>query len=211
MTFFANSGIRIPKEERRTRKSGKKSLTAGSKLWKLLSILEDYESESSFNTARVIAKELAVDLSSLANDYSSLSDASSSEWISATEYDVEIARIGPIWDFYEWNGMFPVRPPPRGYDRKLNLKTLYRDLSRLMDRLAASIEQFIDSEMDRPDRFKSLSRQIGEVGSSEWRGAHRGRNALANQAFDIMRQWEVIAKLARLISVVNQTDGLEPR
>ncbi|WP_321870688.1 hypothetical protein [Burkholderia ubonensis] len=183
MTFFANSGVAWPKVEYLTRDAGTRSLDAASQIWKLLADLEalDQRHPEQSDIFRCVQNlELA------SKSYYEIANLLGNEMVSSmTPAEIELAAvtIPPRYAYYPERFFYP---NDRFYDLFLgdgdiSVAALYREMAQRMSALAIAIRTF---DVDHDERAN-----------------------LAPQAFQMMKQWEMLATLGRIIAVLGRRSG----
>lgn len=176
MTFFANSGVSWPKYENDTKRAGTLSLNAFSQIWKLLAELES-RSEALHGSA------------DFTNSAESLKDAANTYDRMAEDLrDVSIAPLTPAE--FELAGI------------NLPSRRFYSDDRYLSD---SFFGLFIEGSVVLGRLYKELSQRTAILASSMRAFEIQRSNAdLVPQAFQFMKQIEVLATLGRVIAVLNQ-------
>jgi hypothetical protein len=174
MTFFANSGIAWPNYAVATQHAGTQSLEAFSEIWRLLAALEARGDQS--------VAYVDIDLTKSAKSLESA--GLTYETIAQTLRNVTIAALTPAE--YELAGLTPFVVYPSYLDasiyslfagKEIRPSQLYQELAQRTNTLAAFMKAF-EPKRSNPD--------------------------LVPQAFQFMRQLEVLSTLGRIIAVLNQ-------
>lgn len=178
MTFFANSGITWPKFERETREAGAHSLDAASRIWKLLAYLED-RYDRNFDQDEIANCASSLDLAS--NIYSDIADQLKYEIIpGVTAAELDLASVN-----------FPIRHSIYGSPRRYQQSFFYA--------------LFLDDDISLGRLYLELSQRSAHLAASvRALDIKRESKDLAPQAFQLMKQWEILAILGRIVAVLNR-------
>jgi hypothetical protein len=179
MTFFANSGVAWPNLEKQTQEAGAKSLDAGSRIWKILAHLENRQEQHLDRREIIICAESFQRASDLYSEIAGRLRYEKVDRITPAEIDLAAVNIPArpyYYDerFYYGDSLFYEMFL---YRSEVSLGDLYRELAQRTTHLAASLRAF---EIERENED------------------------LAPQAFQLMKQWEILATLGRVVAVINR-------
>jgi hypothetical protein len=178
MTFFANAGVKWPSAEIELQQAGTQALSGGADFWRLVSTIEAWETHDSarrdVREAQAMQKSCARTLAGAANKYYGLLVVDSP----AFEFERPIDPPTPE-ELEQAATIFPIGFPSRPYRERgeFTISSLYGELADRLDALAVHVRG-LDLAQDQRE--------------------------LAFEIFKAMRQWELIAWLARLIAVLNR-------
>lgn len=182
MTFFANSGVAWPKVEYLTRSAGTRSLDAASQIWKMLADLEAPDADQRYPERGDLFR-CAEMLESASTSYYEIADDLGNETaprMTPAELELAAVSIPPRYAYYPERFFRPTDP---FYDLffgepDISVAALYHEMAQRASTLAGAIRTF-DVEHDK-------------------------RTDLAPQAFQMMKQWEMLATLGRIIAVLGR-------
>jgi hypothetical protein len=176
MTFFANSGVAWPNVELITRQAGEKALQGGSRLWQFLAGLEGRSPDSRGESDERGDRITNTEL---------LRDAAQGYRAVIDQIDGGLVAELSLAEMELANiGPYPFYYygfPYPDFDRRgpVSVRDLYNELALRLEVLASHIISF-EPQRDKRD--------------------------LAPQTFLLMRQWEALATLARIIAVLNRRE-----
>jgi hypothetical protein len=176
MTFFANAGVKWPTIQSELRQAGTYALSGGADLWQLLSEIEGWQSDKVTTHVKeeTIKKRCLQELQNAADTYSSGIKTIGGDDIVAP---FTLAELGLAAVPFNYDGL-------DGY--------VFRD---------GSIFRGVVTTRDLYNlliaRIRHLSSQV------ETLDLKSDRRNLTYQVFRIMREWESVSSIARVIAVVN--------
>jgi hypothetical protein len=176
MVFFANAGIAWPKLEDISRRAGESALHAGAHLWRMFAILEGAKNGIDDGKGSEAQRQCVASLKEASDLYQKVMTSIDDRHVVIRPSDLELAAV----DVQSYSGFEPFSLTKTFYfGDSIRMRDLYSELMQRIGMLANDVELF------------DIKRKTIQVAPS---------------AFRMMRQWETLAILGRLIAALNRRE-----